>query len=69
MTKEQYEELRGLITDVEMACLIYGRACERYDLNDEYSRFPSLEKYRDSKHQAWNKASVKLYKFLEGCVE
>lgn len=69
MTKEQYEELRGLVTDVELKCLVYGRACERYDLNEEYSRFPALEKYRAAKHQAWGEASDKLYKFLEKLVK
>lgn len=69
MTKEQYEELRGLVTDVELKCLVYGRACERYDLNEEYSRFPTLEKNRTSKHCAWGEASDKLYKFLEKLVK
>ena len=69
MNQEQYEQLKELIADVELKCLIYGRACERYDLNDEYSRYPSLEKYRDSKHQDWGEASDKLHKFLEGFVK
>lgn len=69
MTKEQLEELRGLISEVEMKCLIYGRACERHDLNDEYSRFPALKKYREDKHQAWGEASTKLNKFLNGLVK
>ncbi|QEM42444.1 hypothetical protein CPTPhageEI1_239 [Klebsiella phage EI] len=69
MTKEQLEELRGLISEVEMKCLIYGRACERHDLNDEYSRFPALKKYRTNKHQAWTEASNKLHVFLNGLVK
>lgn len=69
MTKEQHEKLRGLIADVEMKCLIYGRACERHDLNDEYSRFPALEKYRAAKHQAWGEASSELHKFLDEMVK
>lgn len=69
MNKEQYETLRGLIADVEMKCLIYGRACERHDLNDEYSRFPALEKYQAAKHQAWGEASSKLHNFLDGLVK
>lgn len=69
MTREELEQLKELITDVELKAIVFGRAAERCDLNDVYTRAPSYEKYRDAKHAEWSKAANTMYDFMEGLVK
>lgn len=69
MNQEQFETMKELIADVENAAIIYGRAAERYDLNEEYSRYPLLEKYKQSKFVAWGEKSEALHNFMEKLKE
>ena len=69
MNQEQFETMKELIADVENAAIMYGRAAERYDLNEEYSRYSSLEKYKQSKFIAWDEKSDALHSFMEKLKE
>ena len=38
MNQKQYETLKGLIAENELACIVFGRAAENYDKNDDHDK-------------------------------
>ena len=50
MNREQYETLKGLIAENELACIVFGRAAENYDKNDILSMNKPLRAIKEKYH-------------------
>ncbi|QIN96130.1 hypothetical protein PQC48_gp065 [Escherichia phage MN05] len=68
MTKEEFQELKYLTTDVQLKAMVFGRACHRFDTCDESSK-ETCKSYMDKKHLEWGKASNALYDYMKGLVK
>lgn len=66
MTDDQFETLKGLIADVEMQALVYGRNLDRYETCESYKMAPRLENIAKNQFIKWGEASSKLHDFIEG---
>lgn len=65
MNQEQYETLKWLIAETELACIAFGRISERYDTNDIMSMNKSLRMIKDRAHIKWGEKSKALHDFLD----
>ncbi|BCG45146.1 hypothetical protein PQC46_gp089 [Escherichia phage O18-011] len=68
MTEEEFQELKGLTTEVQLKAMTFGRACHRFDTCDESSK-EACKSYMDKKHLEWGKASNDLYNYMKGLVK
>lgn len=66
MTNEQFETLKGLIADVEIQAIVYGRKLEAHDACESYKMAPHLENIAKKQFVKWGQASSKLHDFIEG---
>lgn len=65
MNQEQYETLKGLIAENELACIVFGRAAENYDKNDIMSMNKPLRAIKEKYHANWNEKSKALHDFID----
>ena len=68
MTEEEFQELKGLTTEVQLTAMTFGRACQQYDTCVESNR-EVFKDYMDKKHLEWGTASNDLYDYMKGLVK
>lgn len=68
MTEEEFQELKGLTTEVQLKAITFGRACHQFDICVESSK-EACKSYMDKKHFEWGKASIDLYDYMKGLVK
>lgn len=66
MTREEFQEIKGLITEVELKVMVFGRISQLHDGCDNKGKFQDR---LDIAHNEWGKASNKLHNFIESLVE
>lgn len=65
MNQEQYETLKGLIAENELACIVFGRAAENYDKNDILSMNKPLRAIKEKYRANWDEKSKALHDFID----
>lgn len=66
MTREEFQELKGLITEVELKVMVFGRISQLHDGCDNKDKFKDR---LDTAHNEWGKASNNLYDYMKGLVK
>lgn len=65
MNQEQYETLKGLIAENELACIVFGRAAENHDKNDIMSMNKPLRAIKEKYRANWSEKSKSLHDFID----
>lgn len=69
MNQEQFETMKGLIAQVEIKAIVYGRACSAEDTNENESMAKALNMIKAKAHRKWGEASKELHDFMETLKE